>query len=240
MATVNDTITRAMKALGTLGRTEVPSGQEYIDGLYVYNQLLESWSNENLMSYATLQRSHTLSANTQSYTIGSGGTISTTRPLDITQAFVRDSNNNDFQLTIIPRDQWNTIGDKTVTSQIPEYLFYDSTYPLGVIYLFPIPTETYTLFYDSVLNQVTASTGTTSISMPPGYERTFISNLALELMANGWPCLLNEIQLAALTKAASDGMANIKRTNIKEIVSGFDSAIVGNPTGTYNIYRDGY
>lgn len=240
MATANDMITRGMKALGTLGRNEVPNAHDFIDGLYAYNQLLESWSNENLMSYATLQRSFSLVANTQSYTIGSGGVVNVTRPLDITQAFIRDSNNNDFPLSIIPRDQWNMIGDKSITSQIPQFLFYDSTYPLGVIYLFPVPSISYTLFYDSVLNQVTASTGTMSISMPPGYERTFVSNLALELMANGFPCLLNEKQLAALVNAASTGKANIKRTNIKEVVAGYDSALVQTSPGTYNIYRDSY
>lgn len=239
MATVNDVVTRAMKALGTLGRQEVPSAQEFTDGLYAYNQLLDSWSNEKLMSYATLQRSFTLQANVASYTIGSGGVINVARPLDITQAFIRDSNNNDFGMTIVPRTIWNTIGAKTITSQIPDTLFYDSTFPLGVIYIFPVPLLPYTLFYDSTLSQVTASTGSMSISMPPGYERTFVSNLALELMANGFPCLLNEAQLQALAKAASDGIANIKRTNIKEVIACYDEAVVSRSYATYNIYRDG-
>ena len=69
MTTANDFITRGMKALGALGRTEVPTAADFTDGLYAYNQLLQSWSNENLMSYATLQRSFSLVANTQSYTI---------------------------------------------------------------------------------------------------------------------------------------------------------------------------
>ena len=239
MATANDTITRAMKALGTLGRTEVPTAQDFTDGLYCFNQLLESWSNNSLMTYATLERSFSLQAGVQSYTIGQGGIVNTDRPIDITQAFIRDSNNNDFGMSIVPRTIWNNIGAKGVTSQIPSTLFYDSTYPLGTIYVFPVPLINYTLFYDSPLNQVTASTGTVSISMPPGTERTFVSNLALELMANGFPCLLNEIQLAALNKAASEGIANIKRTNIKEVLATYDDAIVSNSYATYNIYRDG-
>ncbi len=237
MATANDFITRGLKALGTLGRTEVPTAGQFTDGLYCFNQLRESWSTNKLMSYATLERSFSLSANTQSYTIGSGGVINVTRPTDITQAYIRDSNNNDYQLGIISREVWNTITSKSQTSQFPTTLFYDSTYPLGVIYLWPIPTVAYTLFYDSTLNQVTASTGTVSISMPPGYERCFVSNLALELMANGFPCLLNDIQLAALTKAASEGIANIKRMNLKEVIADVDPAIVSG-SDSYNIYTD--
>lgn len=237
MAQANDFITRGMKALGSLGRTEVPSAQDFTDGLYCYNQLLESWSTEGLMSYATLQRSFSLTANTQSYTIGSGGVINVDRPIDITQAFVRDSNGQDHPLTIVSREVWNNIGLKTNTSEYPHTLFYDSTYPLGVIYVFPVPTAARTVFYDSVLNQVTASTGTVSISMPPGYERTFVSNLALELMANGFPCLLNDRQLAALIKAAQEGKANIKRANIKEVLSALDPALTAHG-GVYNIYTD--
>ena len=238
MTTVNDSITRAMKALGHLGRTEVPTGQEFTDALYAYNQILESWSLNNLMSYATLERSFALVAGTQSYTIGSGGVINVTRPIDITQAFVRDANGQDFGLSVVSREVWNAIGLKTTRSEYPNTLFYDSTFPLGVIYVWPVPTAARTVFYDSVLNQVTASTGTMSISMPPGYERAFIPNLAIELMANGFPCLLNEVQMAALSKTASESLANIKRMNIKEVLASCDDAIVSSPYSSYNIYSD--
>jgi hypothetical protein len=239
LTTVNDTITRAMKALGTLGRTEVPSAQEFTDGLYAYNQLLASWTNEQLMTYATLERSFPLQVGVQSYTIGTGGVINADRPTDITQAFVRDSSNNDFPMRIVPRSIWDTIGAKGVTSQIPDTLFYDSTFPLGVVYVFPVPLLSYTVYYDTPLNQSTASTGTQTISMPPGYERAFVSNLAIELMANGYPCLLNEMQLGALSKAASDGLANIKRTNIKEVIADYDESLVSRSYASYNIFRDG-
>lgn len=238
MPTANQMLSRAARALGTLGRTETLGGQDANDGLDTFNALLDSWSNERLMSYVTLQRSHTLVANTGSYTIGSGGVINVTRPLDITQAFIRDSQSQDFGLSIYNRERWNKIGDKTITSQIPQVLFYDSAFTLGTIYLFPIPTVAYTLFYDATTNQVTFSTLTQSLSMPVGYERAFVQNLALELMASGYPCLLNPVQLAALQKAASDGMANIKRTNIKEVLASYDEALVNHAQATYNPYRD--
>ena len=229
-----------MKALGTLGRNETMDAGSATDGLDLFNALLDSWSNEKLMSYVTLQRNFTLTANTQSYTIGSGGVINVTRPLDITQAFVRDANNQDYGLNIVPRDIWNTIGDKTITSQIPTTLFSDSGFTLGTIWLFPVPTEALTVYYDAVTNQVTFSTLTQSLSMPPGYERCFIQNLALEMMANGFPCLLNDQQLSALVSSASEGKANIKRTNIKPILASYDDALVSRSYATFNIYRGDY
>ena len=239
MTTANDIITRAMKSLGTLGRNEVPSAQEATDGLTAFNALLESWSNEKLMSYVTLERSFPLVVGTQSYTIGSGGVINTQRPTDITQAFIRDANNLDYGMRIVPRDVWNGIGNKNITSQIPQTLFYESSYPLGTIYIFPIPLLNYTCYYDSTTQQVTFSDLTTAMSMPPGYERCFVMCLALELMAAGYPCLLNQTQLAALTSAASEAKAAIKRMNIKEVLAKYDESIVSRSYATYNIYRDG-
>lgn len=238
MPTANTLITRALKAIGTLGRTEVPGATEASDGLDCLNALLDSWSNEKLMSYVTLQRSFTLSVNTQTYTIGSSGTINTTRPTDITQAFVRDSNNLDYPMRIVPQDIWNNIGDKTITSQIPQILFYSSAFPLGTIYIYPIPLVAYTVYYDSTTLQVDLSTLQTSISLPPGYERAIQLNLALEFMSAGYPFLLDEKLLQRLITNAAEAKANIKRMNIKEVVAQFDEAIVSKSYASYNIYSD--
>jgi hypothetical protein len=239
MATANDIITRAMKSLGTLGRTEVPSAQEASDGLTGFNALLDSWTNERLMSYVTLQRSFPLVVGQQSYTIGSGGNINTSRPTDIIKAFIRDSNNLDYGMKIVPFDVWDDIGNKTITSQIPQILYYSSAYPLGTIWIFPIPLLTYSVYYESTTQQVLMTDLTTTISLPPGYERCFVMNLALEMMSMGYPCLLDEKQLSALVNSASESKANIKRMNIKENIAKYDEAVVSRSYATYNIYRDG-
>lgn len=241
MATANQIITRAMQALGILGRTEVPSAGEANDGLTAFNAMLDSWSGgEGLMSYVVLERSFPLVANTPSYTIGTGGVVNATRPNDITQAYIRDSIGNNFLLTILPRDKWNQIGNRssTITSQIPDTLFYDPQYPLGVINIFPTPLLPYTCFFDSTQDQVDFASLTASLSAPPGYERCYVLNLALEMMAAGFPCMLDEKALMRLINNASDAKANVKRTNIKEVLADYDEAIVNHAESTYNIYRN--
>jgi hypothetical protein len=240
MTTASDIITRAARALGYLGRTETLSAGDATDGLNTFNALLDSWSNEKLMSYVTLQRSFPLVVGTQSYTIGSGGDINVARPLDITQAFLRDAQNNDYPIVIVNQETWNNIGEKQITSQLPDTLFYSSGYPLGTIYIFPVPLIGYTIFYDSVTNQVTFSDLTTSLSMPPGYERAFIMNLALELVSAGFPILLDDKTYMRLMDNASEAKANVKRTNIKEVLAEYDPAIISQSQATYNIYSDGY
>lgn len=238
MTTANQIITRSMQALGILGRTESPSAGESNDALVAFNAMLDSWSNgENLMSYVVLERNFPLVANTASYTIGVGATVSVARPEDISEAYIRDSIGNNFMMEVVPRDKWNQIGNRTVTSQIPDTLFYDPQYPFGVINIFPIPLLNYTLFFDSTQDQVDFTSLTQALAMPPGYERAYVMNLAVELMGAGFPCMLDEKQLARLINNASDAKANVKRRNIKEVISDYDDAILSVPTATFNIYR---
>lgn len=240
MTTANQIITRSMQALGILGRTEVPSAGEANDALVAFNAMLDSWSNgEDLMSYVVLERSATLSVGSASYTIGSGGVINSTRPNDISQAYVRDTGGNNFLMEIVTRDKWNQIGNRSssITSQIPDTLFYDPQFPLGVINIFPTPLLAYTLFFDSTQDLVDFASLSSTLSMPAGYERAYVLNLALELESAGFPCMLDEKSYMRLVNNASDAKANVKRTNTKEVVADFDDALVSSASPTFNIFR---
>ena len=242
MTTVNDIITRSMKSLQALGGNEVPSAIEASDGLTAFNSLLDSWTTEKLFSYEVQERSFPLVVGKSSYTIGTSGTpyINATRPQDIVQAYVQDSSNNNFPMYILPMDRWNLIGDRStnITSQLPDTLFYDPQFPNGIINVYPTPLLTYTLFYDTVLNQSTFSSGTQTVSMPPGYERAYVSNLAMEMVLLGFQTTLDQKQLAGLMKVADESKGNIKRQNIKEVISEYDGSIISKSYATYNIFRD--
>ena len=140
MSTVTQILTRAGQALGYTGRTEVLAAADATDALAAFNGMLDSWSGEGLASYANQTISHTLVVNDSDYTIGSGGNISATRPDNIIQAWIRDSDNQDFPVEIVNQDQWNQIVTKGSTSQLPNVLFYDPQYPLGIINIFPVPS----------------------------------------------------------------------------------------------------
>lgn len=240
MATGIQIITRSMQALGILGRTEVPTAGEANDALTTWNAMLDSWSDgEDLMSFVVLERSFPLVVGTSSYTIGSGGVINTSRPHDISQAYIQDSLGNNFLMEILPRDKWNQIGNRSsiMTSQIPDTMFYDPQYPLGVINIFPTPLINYTCFFDSTQDQLDFTTLTQSLSLPPAYERAYVLNLAVELMSAGFPCLLDDKALARLLANAAEAKANVKRSNIKDVIADYDAALVDHAQPTYNIYR---
>lgn len=238
--TAQDIITRALRSLGYLGFQQTPSAADANGGLEILNTMLDSWAGEFLTSYAAQEITFIMTTGQSAYTIGTIGTpnINNTRPLDIRQAFITDTNDLDYPMIIVTQDIWNDIGDKGINSQIPSVIFYDPQYPLGVLNIFPVPLLPYALTMDVILQQATFSLLTTQLSMPPGYARAYIFNLAIEMMGAGYPCLLDEKQLAALAKNASESKANVKRENIKEVIAEYDGAIVSKSYATYNIYSD--
>ena len=239
MTTASDILTASARALGFLGETEVLSAASANNGLLGFNAMLDSWNGEGLTSYAWQEVTFSMVVGTQTYTIGPTGVWVTSRPVQIFDAWVTDSNNLDYPLQIVPQDKWNDIGDKNINSQIPTILFYDSQSPNGIINIFPVPLLNYTVTLDCLLQQVDFSSLTQTLSMPPGYQRAYELNLALEMMGRGWPCTLDDKQLARLTENASQAKGNIKRANIKEVIADYDGAIVSKSYATYNIYSDG-
>lgn len=246
MTTVNDIITKSLRTIQFLGDTEVPSASQASDGLYAFNAMLDSWSaGYDLAAYEVLEQSFALTIGVASYTVGVGGTVNVQRPNSITQAYIQDSGYNNYGMKIVPRAKWNMIGNRgpTITSQIPDTLFYDPQYPLGVINIFPTPLLGYTLFFDSPLMQVTSAALTTVISMPPGYERAFIFNLGVDLANQfGFPIPASGPGQKNTCQLADEALANIKRRNIanNEVVASYDAAIVSHSYATYNIFSDSF
>jgi hypothetical protein len=238
MTTATDILTASARALGYLGRGEVLTASDANDAVLAFNRMLDSWSTEFLVSFANVTVNFPLVIGQQTYTIGASGQINATRPIDIIQAYIRDTNSNDYPINIIPQNQWNNIGTKYITSQIPDTMFYDSQYPLGIINIFPVPLLTYTVYIDYSINQVDMSTLTQVLSLPVGYERAYVFNLALDMMSMGFPCMLDEKGLARLTANAMEAKGNIKRANMKQVIAQYDPSIVSRSNATYNVFSD--
>lgn len=238
--TSKDIVQDALEMLGVYAPGEVMSDADAQRGLTCLNDMLDSWSNESLICYANLEQSATLVVGQQYYTIGPGGDFNMTRPLAITvgpgQARITDTNGNQYDMEVIQQDRWNLIGAPYTTSDIPDTLFYNPQYPLGIIGVFPVPIISYKMTWDSRLQLGDFADLTTAVSLPPGYIRALKSNLAVECFpyfkADG--AQLNPtIQLKAMMS-----LGNLKRTNMKEIIAGFDPEIVSRAQQTYNIYSD--
>lgn len=206
------------------------------------NTMLDTWSNESLMSYCITEQNGTLVPGQYQYKIGTGAPdFNMTRPLRILDSpgtcYVVDPQNNRYNLEVITQDRWNLIWNIVeVTSDYPNSLFYDAQYPYGIINVYPVPTIGWKLYWDSRIQFTDFASLAATLSLPPGYQAAIQDNLAIEL----WPYFkpdTAEIPRSLIAIAArSKGI--VKRTNVRPIYLNYDPELISLARGSYNVYSD--
>lgn len=230
MATPSTMIINSLIMLGAKAIGDTLTSAEQTHYLAKLNSMLESWSLERLWCYQVVEESKALTASDGVYTIGSGGDWDTARPTKIVQAFVRDSSNYDYPVKVINADSYNSIVAKTTDGTYPEYLYYDGAFVAGLatIYLYPEPSSGLTLYISSWKQLQTFATISTTLVLPPGYQRAIESNFAIE-EAGG----LRDVP-ASVIKVARESKAAIKSLNIPDVFMSLDEGMIGG--SRYNIY----
>lgn len=210
MAYVSTMILRSMRMIGEKTRGATLTTDEQTECLAELNTMLDSWSIERLMCYQVTQESFPLSANTVSYTIGSGGTFNTTRPTKIVDpCFIRDSSSLDSQVTLINAEQYGLIVQKSAGITYPQWLYYDEGFnssALGTISVYPAPSGGLTLFINSWKQLGSVSTISAQFSFPPGYQLAVEANFAIHLAAGSIPASSEVAKIAKESKAAIKGV----------------------------------
>ena len=244
-STAQQIIMTAYQMIGYYGASETMNSADSALGLDQLNKLLDSWSNTPLACFAITEQSLPLQPGVSAYTIGTtgGAMVNLPRPIRIMEgpgaAYLQDINQNNYRVDVVPREQWNQIANRgpNTTSNIPDTLFYDPQFPLGVINLWPTPNEGgYTLFFDSYAQLADMANLVQVFALPPGYELAIQTNLALLL----YPfCFKGEPSRTVVT-AASRSLTNVKRSNRRNNVAQFDQEIVSRSQPTWNIYSGRY
>lgn len=178
MSTARNIIERAFRKAGVIGATDTPTAQEANDALSTMNAMISSWGNNPLFITARAWENFPLTAGVAEYTIGTGQTFDTARPLKLLEAHYRIGS-TDYDLNIIDDITYNNITSKTVQS-MPDSINYDNGYPAGKLRLYPVPASNYTL-YILTEKPLTEYTIDQDVDLPPGWERAIIYNLAIEL-----------------------------------------------------------
>ena len=210
MTTSLDIITRSLKDLGILDPIETAEAEMANDGLVFLNDLLESWSNEGLTVYTQTQSTLTLTG-ALSYTVGSGGTFNTARPVVPSSAFY-SSGGIDYPVDIVTLEQYNSIPYKSDTGGIPLYIAFNTAVPLSTMYIYPASTSgTLTLVSQKPLTALALLT--TVLAFPNGYERALRLALSVEMMPTYG--VQNQQIIAMAEKAKKD----IKRINYRPSTS---------------------
>jgi len=218
MTTALSLVTDAMQDLGVLKAGGTPSSANQTDCLRKLNSMLSLWSTSSLLVPFRTQVSHTLTG-AQSYTIGSGGDINTTRPTFIDSAFVTYLG-NDFPVEVLrDRTEYDGIALKTTTG-IPRAIYYEPSVPLGTLYVYYVGDSSYTLYLNTRGQLTQFATISTDVDLAPGYDELIYSNLAINIAP------MFEVSVSQeLAKKARDSMTMVKRLNRQSPVMEYDPAI---------------
>lgn len=253
--TANDMIQDALEALQVYAAGEQITAPDAARGLGVLNRMMDSWSNESLFCYSIVEQRGQLVANKNAYTIGTGSApigqfiigvtpIGTAdfpieRPLRLIatpgSAYCLDDSNNKYYVEVVPLDQWNLVySSGNTNSDIVDTIYYEPTFPFGVIHVFPTPTQPRVLVWSSYLQLKRFENLNDALILPPGYEDAIVTNLAVRLKSY----FKNAILDPDLQQTARDAKAAVKRTNIRAVTVVYDPEIVSRGTSTYNVYTD--
>lgn len=213
MTTAAQLIDRATGLIGVRAIGQSLSGDVAADCYEYLKMMLDAWRLESGLTLTT-KIVATLPANQTSYTIAPGGDIDATTPMKILGAF-STINGSIYGADIVPENYFDSL-DIGVTSNIPEYFFFDGLN----LKIYPVMSQpvAVTLTVKGPLPVFT--TITTDIPLSAGMESAIASNLAVLLAP---VCEKQASQTVMLTAA------NSKRA-LKQ--SNFASAAVDCPIDT--------
>lgn len=214
MATVLDLINESYRVLNVIGLDDQSTSSQSTNAFNVLNRLLESLNLKKLFPYFNQQEVFSLTAAQQTYTIGSGGDFNTTRPKRILKMTVNAGDNN-YPMQQLDYQEWLNIYNLTSTSEIPHYFYYESDYPLGKLYIYYKPSSSSNTVTIASEKEVSAfALKTSTVSLPPGYERFLVYGLAKELLVKH----PSEAAAPLIMQYYEEAKRDIERLNVKNIM----------------------
>jgi len=233
-----DIIQDALELLGVYGPGDTISSADESRSLSVLNDMMDVWSNESLACFDWVTQTFTMVPGQYQYTVGPGGFINGTRPLRVSDApgsaYLLDANLNRYLMNVLDQLSWNIVTTAVANSDLPNILFYDPTFPLGTINIWPTPSSSWTCSFLSYRQLGGFAAPSSSFSLPPGYKRAITTNLCLSLKPYFASAQIDPL----IIKEASETKASVKRSNMRTQIAVFDPELVSRGSAVYNIWTD--
>lgn len=247
MTTATDILTLALKDANVLGEGQTPSATMMNDALRRCNWMIAEWNRKRWLIYHLVDISCMSDGRTTPYLVGNGADLNiSSRPNRLEAAFLRQivqtspGQQVDYPLEILESwEDYSRIALKRLQPSFPNYIFYDTDWPIGKIYPYPFPQasiyEIHCLF-KMVLSQFTSLTA--QIILPDEYFQAIYLNMAVRLGV-GHPISRDPTlqQQWNDLKGLARGSLNTLRTGNNQIARlGMPPGL--NRPGIYNIYSD--
>lgn len=179
-------VTATLQEMGALGVADTadPDVATYLKGKW--NRLMDTWNVEAAGAYASDPQSFTITANLNPHTIGPSGSTPTwtrdPRPNEIENVGLVISGTTDIFIPIVMHDEawYANLSVPDLTSTYPTDGYYNPGWPLGSLYLYPVPTAANSIAFTTRIAFAQASLLTSLVWLPPGYLNATIMTLAEE------------------------------------------------------------
>lgn len=225
-----DLLKRSSIRAGITDPYEDLSGEEGVYALDTINEFIDLLGTQRLAMFRRQRVGpFTVTSGTADYSIGTGGTWDTVRPVWIDAAgMIYTASDPDVELPmrIFTLKQWARVGTKAITSTLPQALIYDPRFnssSYGLITLYPVPSAaSQVALYLPIAVTEFAALGDT-IAIPPGYRAMYVWNLAQFLCAG-----LKDVP-GDVAVMAQSSLASVKAANLVEHMDPLlcDQAIAG-------------
>lgn len=185
MTTARDIITLALKGAGVLGVGQTGQAEDFNDALALMNGMLAQWAERRWLVYHLVDTAF-VGTGSASYTVGPAQNFNIARPSRIEAAFCRQiinasPNQVDTPLHVFQsREDYNTVALKQMKS-FPQCVFYDSGFPTGTLYVWPVPISLYEIHISTKDVLQNFANLSDALAMPPEYFEAIHYNLAARL-----------------------------------------------------------
>lgn len=229
---------------GVLGVGQTLQAQDTEDAKRRINMMLAQWKRRRWLVYNLVDLSLPMDGSLF-YTIGAGGDLNVARPNSIESAYMRQAvqsvpNQVDYPLRLIQSyEEYSALTLKNMQAGPSWLLFYDSGWPLGKLYPWPLaggsaggsgPFE----LHIQVKNEMT-SVGDIGdeVNLPPEYHlAVYASQMQMTRSAYRLPPDAN------IDKLAKAAMETLRTANFQVPTLNMPSAVAGR--GGYNIFSDNW
>ena len=236
--TALDIITLAFRDAGILGVGQSLLPEDYNDALTRLNMMIAQWRVKRWLVWHLVDKS-VVSTGAQSYTVGPGGDINVSvRPDKLESAFFRmlpganGTQSVDYPLQLLfSYEDYARITLKSLVS-FSQCIFYDSAWPMGRIYPWPIPQANLYevhIILKHVLDEFADLTS--SFDFPPEYLAALHYNMVIRLRA-----AYRMPEYPGFNYLSKDAMQTIRAANAQIPSLVMPDNLVR--PGVYNIYSD--
>lgn len=188
-STAQQVVFLALRMAGRINDNQSVSdtSKDVDDAFSLLVMMLGQWQRKRWLIWNE-QEVSLISTGANSYSIGPGSAFDIARPDKIHAAWCRlmpfaGPNPVDLSLQIIEaKEDWARITIKDLKS-IPTAVFYDSSYPVGQIYFWPVPpAATYEMHLVVKATLPVPTSVTASMALPPEYLDAVVNNLACRII----------------------------------------------------------